>query len=416
MNRRASRGILTLASALALCIGNVLSVAADSLAINFEAPAYHTGTIDGQNGWAGSGGLPILPTIDQAVVPNTYGYSSFGGQSWRMSNAYTDGAFGDWPFSPSLSEAAGESNAQNGALSAPPSKNHFEVQWSFASTVPNSEQTGLQISTSPDRGDGARMSFIRMKDLPDGLSVEFSDYLDHQPHGSMTNPAAGCGAEDEFRITTVAKHLDRDEPHKVKLTMDLVDGPRNDVVRVYVDGNLRFVGTSWEDYFRWCEATGQSRTIDSMLFQARTSGGQAPGTLGQGFLFDNLSYSTSNTDQCDNHNSDGEGDVDNGSGGHGHMKFHKHGCNKDNDDNVQHTDSQQGHDFQSTSVDAASFSTAASSRTVSITGTGTDNGLPVAFTMVAVDLDGAAPATYSLVLSNGYSFVGSVTNGVLSVL
>jgi len=98
------------------------------------------------------------------------------------------------------------------------------------------------------------------------------------------------------------------------------------------------------------------------------------------------------------------------------MKFHKHGCGKDSNDSVQHSDSQQGHNFQSTSVDAAAFSTAANSRTVSITGTGTDNGLPVAFTMVAVDLDGAAPATYSLVLSNGYSFIGTVTNGALSVL
>jgi hypothetical protein len=405
-----------LASALALCIGNVLSVSADSRTITFEDPPYHTGSIDHQDGWAGTGGGPILVTIDQAVVTNNYGYSSFGAQSWRMSNAYTDGAFGDWPFAPSLNDAAGETNAQNLTFSAPPTKNHFEVQWSFASTVPNAEQAGLQVSTSPDRGDGARMSFIRMKDLPDGLAVEFSDYLDHQPYGSMTNPAAGCGTEDEFRITTVATHLDRDEPHRVKLTMDLVDGPRNDVVKVYVDGNLRFTGTSWEDYFRWCEATGQSRTIDSMLFQARTTGGQASGTLGKGFLFDNLSYSTSNAEQCDNHNSEGEGDVDNGSGGHGHMKFNKHGCGRSSGDNVQHTDSQEGHNFQSTSVDAAAFSTAANSRTVSITGTGTDNGLPVAFTMVAVDLDGAAPATYSLVLSNGYSFVGTVTNGTLSVL
>ena len=112
-----------------------------------------------------------------------------------------------------------------------------------------------------------------------------------------------------------------------------------------------------------------------MLFQARTSGGTATGTLGNGFLFDNLSYSTSNADQCDNHNSDGEGDVDNGSGGRGHMKFHKHGCGKDSNDSVQHSDSQQGQNFQSTSVDAAAFSTAANSRTVSITGTGMDNGL-----------------------------------------
>ena len=197
--------------------------------------------------------------------------------------------------------------------------------------------------------------------------------------------------------------------------MDFVDGPRNDVVRVFVDGALRHVGTSWEDYFRWCEASGQSRTVDSMIFQARTSGGTAPDTRHYGFLFDNLSYRSFMANQCDNHNADGDSDVDNGSGGHGHTKFHKHGCSKGTDDSVQHSDSQQGHNFQSTSVDAAAYSTLAGGRTVSITGTGTDNGLPVAFTMIAVDHDGALPATYSLVLSDGYSFVGTVTNG-LSVL
>jgi hypothetical protein len=404
-----------LASALALCFSNVLPVSADSLAINFED--YQTGSIDGQHGWAGSGGGPILATIDQAVVANNYGYSSFGGKSWRMSNFYEDGAFGDWPFSPSLNDAAGETNAQNSVYSAPPTKNHFEVQWDFASTVPNDEQPNLQISTAPDRGDGARMSFIRMRDLPGGLSVEFADYKDNYPYGTASNPALGCElTNDQFRITTVASQLDRHEPHRVKLTMDLVDGPRNDVVKVYVDGSLRHVGTSWEDYFRWCEVTGQSRTIDSMIFQARDNLPPAPASEFKGFLFDNLSYSTFNADQCDNHNSDGEGDVDNGSGGHGHMKFHKHGCGRSTDESVQHTDTQQGHNFQSSSVDAAVFSTAADGRTVSITGTGTDNGLPVAFTMVAIDHDGAIPATYSLVLSNGYTFVGSVVNGTLSVL
>jgi len=416
LKRRASRGLLTLAAGLALCLASALPAAADSLTIRFEAPTYHTGTIDGQDGWAGTLGGPINPLIDQEVVANTYGYSSFGGQSWRMSNFYTDGAFGDWPFSPSLHDEAGETTAQNGGLySGGDRKNHFEVQWDFASTVPNAEQPGLQISTSPDRGDGARMSFIRMKDLPDGLSIIFSDYKDKQPYGSAMNPAAGCGPEDDFRTTTIASGLERNEPHTVKLTMDFVDGPRNDVVRVFVDGALRHVGTSWEDFFRWCEASGQSRTVDSMIFQARTSGGTAPDTLHYGFLFDNLSYRSFMADQCDNHNADGDSDVENGSGGHGHTKFHKHGCSKGSDDSVQHSDSQQGHNFQSTSVDAAVYSTAADGRTVSITGTGTDNGLPVAFTMIAVDHDGALPATYSLVLSDGYIFVGTVTNG-LSVL
>jgi hypothetical protein len=72
--------------------------------------------------------------------------------------------------------------------------------------------------------------------------------------------------------------------------MQFFDGPGNDVVRVYVDGVLKHTGTSWEDYFRECELGNASRTVDSVLF--RTGGGAAPGTLGKGWLIDNLKISS----------------------------------------------------------------------------------------------------------------------------
>jgi hypothetical protein len=307
MENKMKRISLTLALvAVAVGIMGVMIARADSLAIDFEPLLYHTGTIDGQNGWAGTLGGPINPAIDQAVVSNIYGYASFDQQSWRISNAYTDGAFGDWPFSPSLINEAGETTAQNGApYSDGTRQNHFEVQWDFASTVPGSEQPGLQISTAPDRGDGARMSFIKMRDTSTGLSVDFADYQDNSPYGSYGTPttaAAGCGAEDDFVTTIVASGLNRTRPHTIRLTMDFVDGPRNDVVKVYVDGTLRHTGGSWEDYYRWCTESGggtgtttfdQSRTVDSMIFQARSGGGTAPATLGKGFLIDNLTYLSS---------------------------------------------------------------------------------------------------------------------------
>jgi hypothetical protein len=119
-------------------------------------------------------------------------------------------------------------------------------------------------------------------------------------------------------------------------------------------------------------------------------------------------------DQYDNRHADGDGDVQGGSGGRAHMKFHKDGCGKQDGDNVQHDDG-NGHSFQSSSVDSAQFSTAANGRTVAMTGTGLDNGFPVAFTLIAIDHDGLVPATYSLVLSDGYSFIGTLASGTLSV-
>jgi uncharacterized repeat protein (TIGR01451 family) len=282
-------GVMVLPAALAL---------ADSNSISFESPTYSPGSIDGQDGWAGSGGGIITPAIDQAVVANSGAPASFAAQSFRMSNAYTDGAFGGWPYSRSLTDEAGETNALNGGFSGGSRQPHFEAQWDVASTVPLAEQTGLQIAVSPDRGDGARMSWIRMRDTSAGLAVDFQDYQDLAPLGSVGNETAGCDTNDLFVLTTVATGLDRTVRHTIKLTMDLLDGPHNDIVKVYVDGTLVHTGTSWEDYYRWCAesnplpsaATDQSRTIDSLLFRASVGSGTAPGTLGNGFLFDNLSY------------------------------------------------------------------------------------------------------------------------------
>ena len=439
--------LLTLGSAAALWLGSAGVASAEGTTITFEPPAYSTGTIDGQNGWAGgetgtgSSG-PINPLIDQAIVANP-GYAGFGQQSWRLSNAFTDGAFGDWPFSPSLANEAGEAMALNhsGPLvySGGTRQNHFDVQWSFAAADPHGAGTDCSslvtcsyISMAPDRGDGARMSYIRLEDDTSGLRVLFDDYQDKKPFGSEAAPANGCGAEDNFVETTVASGLPRNVPHTVRLSIDFVDGPRNDVVRVYVDGDLVHKGTTWEDYYRWCTESGggtgsptfdQSRTVDQMIFQARgaqcttTPGCDShPTNRGKGFLIDNLSYSSSTAEQCENRHAEGDGDVDNGSGGHGHSHFHKDGCGgNDTTDSVQHDDAGAGHSFQSTSIAAAAYSTAADGRTVSMTGSGLDNGLPVEFTLVAVDHDGLIPASYSLVLSDGYSFVGTFVDGTVSI-
>jgi hypothetical protein len=451
--RRRVQLLMGLSSAMALWIGGGGLASADSLVINFEPSAYSLGSIDNQNGWhGGENGTspqtygPINPAIDQSIVANP-GYEGFGQQSWRISNAYTDGAFGDWPFSPSLQNEAGETMALNHngpfVFSGGTRQNHFDLKWSFAAANPygagtdcSSRLTCSYVSMAPDRGDGARMSYIRLEDDFSGLRVLFDDYQDKSPfgsEGSVATAAKGCGTEDDFVETMVASGLPRNKPHTVMLSIDFIDGPRNDVVKVYVDGIYRHTGTTWEDYFRWCTESGggtgnptfdQSRTVDQVIFQARgpqctsTPGcvDSHPSNRGKGFLIDNLSYSSSTVEQCDKRHSDGGGDVQSSDGKHGHTTFHKQGCGHQDTDSVQHNDSDSGHSFQSTSVDAAQFTTAADGRTVVTTGMGTDNGLPVAFTLTAVDYDGLLPPAYTLVLSDGYTFVGTMVGGGLSVL
>jgi hypothetical protein len=423
-------------------IGTLLSllvaavVYADSLIIDFEAPAYHTGSIDMQNGWGGQNppGIPINPLIDQEVVTNVSAPASFGKQSWRISNAFTEGSFGDMPFSPSLANEAGETQAQNSngvvMLSGGTRQKHFESQWAFTSAdrtgfgtdCSTTSLTCSYLSMAPDRGDGARMSYIRLEDEFSGLRVFFDDYQDKAPYGADgTSVAAlrGCGPEDDFVETMVASGLDRRKAHTVKLTMDFVDGPRNDVVKVYVDGTLRHTGTSWEDYFRWCTESGggtgttardQSRTVDSMIFTVR-GGDPHPDNLNKGFLIDNLRLQSS-ANAC--RSGDGDGDFQDDHGHVHHGSFHDDSC-EDTSGRVVDDDRDSGKHFESTSVSSAKFTSNQNSHTLTMIGTGLDDGVPVGFTMVGVAYGGVIPATYTLILTNGRAFAGALVSGSLLI-
>lgn len=263
-------------------------VAGASVNIHFEAlevpPWYIVGTIHAQDDWSSFG------PYDHKVTANTYGYASFGLQSLRMSNAITSGSFGDQTFSKRTTNYAGEttSDCSTWCLPGGTRQSHFEVEWDFASTVPTAEQPGLAVTGSPDRGDGSRMSFVRLRDTPSGLAVDFVDV-----QGVDRVPPA-CGEANFVEATGVASNLNRAVPHTIKLTMDLLEGPSNDIVKVYVDGSLRHSGTSWEDYYRFdCEATahlGNPAVVNRILY--RTAGVAAPTTALHGFVFDNLSLGT----------------------------------------------------------------------------------------------------------------------------
>jgi hypothetical protein len=51
---------------------------------------------------------------------------------------------------------------------------------------------------------------------------------------------------------------------------------------------------------------------------------------------------------------------------------------------------------------------------MTVAGSGTHNGVPVTFTIVELQ-GGALAGTYSLVLSDGYSFAGALVSGVIQL-
>ena len=282
---------------------------------NFEA--FTIGAIDGQFDWKSLGGAGAAPpanpldthcaVYDHVIDDNTaagalYHAAGFGRRSLRISNAVTSGCYGDQTFTSRAANPAGQfgatSRSRNGlvdyALSGGTLRSRFDAEWTFASTVPTAEQSGLQVVASPARGDEHRMSWVQMADLPDGLAVVFAE------RSSVTAPGA-------FALTTVARRLDRRVPHTIRLTIDFLDGPGNDVVRVYVDDELKHTGTSWENYYAYdangmANFAGNTPAVNRLMFRTGSDshrgipGDAAPLTLGRGFVIDHVRVTTSFVD------------------------------------------------------------------------------------------------------------------------
>jgi parallel beta-helix repeat protein len=334
-----SRNVLALIAAAALVASSASRAHADSISVGFESPSYTTGSINGQNGWGGTqvcqggananagclaasecpGGtcapIPVNGSIDQAV---TSADAHSGTQSYRESSAYTSGSFGDQVFGPSLTDRAGEPGSTAAGFAG------GTLQPRFTSTMWFKSATGAvqdgHVVISPDRGDGARMSWIQVSDnvadptptcsdsgnpcvtnadcpgytcLADGrhgLSVSFYDY--REP-ANILDCGGGEDAENKcFMFQTVAANLSRNAWHRIDVEMEFYDGKANDVVRVSVDGGPGIRSTSWEDYFpnnQSFQFPTDPPPVDSLLFRV---GGSAEGSAGAGFLFDDVTYAS----------------------------------------------------------------------------------------------------------------------------
>jgi hypothetical protein len=120
---------------------------------------------------------------------------------------------------------------------------------------------------------------------------------------------------------------------------------------------------------------------------------------------------------CDK--ADGDGDAqDKSSGKKSHFHFHKRSsCDDPNDkenDNVE-SDDDSGSHFQSSSVNSSTYSIQDSSQVITLTGTGTHNGLPVSFTMVGVNYGDVAPGIFQITLTDGYVFNGILLDGSINI-
>lgn len=308
------RESLVAALALSLVLVTVPSVGAQEpleptadVSEDFEGIA--AGCIDGKQGWSsfgatgcGSSGCDNPPGYDHAVTDNdandAYDFPGLGSKSLRISNAVVTGCYGDQTFSAEVAEAAGEPGATGGSEASGPQHNVFEASFTFASADPGSFQENLKVQISPDRGDGAQMGHLQIRDTPAGLAVLYFSL-----RGVPTDDAPSTG-ECVFVPTgrVVAAGLVRDVTHTLRIQMVFNDGPANDVVNVWVDGAPTTIGAgSWEDYFRHCQQNNcpDACTVDELMFRTGASGSgpkkgadDYPALRDEGLLFDDLEIST----------------------------------------------------------------------------------------------------------------------------
>ena len=112
------------------------------------------------------------------------------------------------------------------------------------------------------------------------------------------------------------------------------------------------------------------------------------------------------------HQAGGGGHVNGKRGGQAQFSFDYDDSNQPTG-SASYSDSGSAVKFQSTQITAATFDQVA--HTVTLTGSGTNNGRPVTFTIVAADSSLAAPGLFGITLSDGYSNSGALLDGTVTV-
>jgi hypothetical protein len=222
------------------------------------------GDADPLNNWTNAGlyDANVVATKDYTAAIS-YG---FGDQALQISNAKTSGAF-DQTYAPGVSAAL----------------SHFDASFKIGTALA-SYQPGSNLSVSPDDGTGNRMSYLRFEEHTNGVHVYFIDVIDKGPLGTVAS----------FNEKDIAT-LSRGNVHSVAFAITFKSGSTPDQVKITIDGRLAATGTSWKNYYRFDpEQVGNHNVVPStstLGFIVR--GAAVPSNLGNGYLVDNVTLSSS---------------------------------------------------------------------------------------------------------------------------
>jgi hypothetical protein len=109
------------------------------------------------------------------------------------------------------------------------------------------------------------------------------------------------------------------------------------------------------------------------------------------------------------HEGDGDGHIQGEKSGEASFHVDEDACEDNDAEHVDANDPSGNMDFHSTQITSVAFDDVA--HTITVAGLGTDNGLPVAFTIVGVDSSLVPPGLFSISLSDGYTNSGNLLDG-----
>jgi len=145
------------------------------------------------------------------------------------------------------------------------------------------------------------------------------------------------------------------------------------------------------------------------VFVVTDSAWQLTNPNGYTHYIDDISYGSTfiTSPQSGCQESDGNGDFQGQQSGN--FGFDNDGCIDGDQNQVSSTNRGDGRDFQSAQITTSTFD--ATANTVTITGFGTSNGIPLTFVFVALETGPTTPGWVSFAFSDGYTNAGTLVNG-----
>ncbi|WP_417490519.1 calcium-binding protein, partial [Maricaulis sp.] len=233
---------------------------------------------DGENDWAVAG------ATDQEIILDG------SDQALRISSDPSQGHFGG-PYAPQLAVSAGESSTTAGADS-------MQMTFKVKAFAPG-DNSRLELDFGNAAGTD-RVNFMVLENTAGGLRIATSE-----PMADGVNWETGDVDNDFTAFTgnrTIVEGLDNTREYEISLILRFVDGSDNDVIDIYVDGEWVGSTTTFENYTEFHlgqdhDTAQEANQAATVFFRGSASGAPNDGAGGenQGFVIDDISYSTFNT-------------------------------------------------------------------------------------------------------------------------